>query len=234
MILMKRTKFVMLAVKVALVLMGAGYAAWTQVFTIQSTVNTGELFVKVGSDSNTYEVLNEDDEVVASGNLDTTDDYLNLSVDDTATVTNLDGDVDTLTELTFALSDMYPGTRVISVITFENLGTLKTITAYSTDGDNSIELDAQSNQDLWDDLEFTVTVGAVDTVISGEDTDGSKLEDIAEAIADAVGELDVDDTVTVTIVQELPIESENDTQGQTVEWTIPLIFGQYNPTAEAE
>jgi hypothetical protein len=239
MVLMKRTKFVMLAVIVALVLMGAGYAAWTQVFTIESTVNTGELFVQVENTSNEYEVLNSDGDVVASGNLDTTDDYLNLSV---ATAEGdpsvINGENGTLSELTFELYKMYPGTRVISDITFQNLGTLKAKTVYSTD----IDLDASRSVELWKDIVIEVKVDSVvefttkgETYTTGEAKLEAKLEAVAAAIADAVGELDVDAAAkTVTIVQELPISSLDVTEGKTVEWTIPLIFEQYNPTAEEE
>jgi len=44
---MKRTRFVLWVIVAAMVLMGAGYAAWSQTFTINSTVQTGHLYVKV-------------------------------------------------------------------------------------------------------------------------------------------------------------------------------------------
>lgn len=44
---MKKTRFILWVVVAAMVLMGAGYAAWSQTFTINSTVQTGHLYVKV-------------------------------------------------------------------------------------------------------------------------------------------------------------------------------------------
>ena len=123
---MKRTKFIMLAVVVTLALMGAGYAAWTQMFRLESNVSTGELFVKINNSSNYYEVLDADGEVVSKENLDTQNDYLDLSVD--STVEGEGTDRETLTQLVFNLNKLYPGVRVTSVITFENLGTLKVVT----------------------------------------------------------------------------------------------------------
>ena len=55
---MKRTRFTLLAVVVALALMGAGYAAWTQAFNLGGNVSTGELFIKITEDHE-YVVLDE-------------------------------------------------------------------------------------------------------------------------------------------------------------------------------
>jgi predicted ribosomally synthesized peptide with SipW-like signal peptide len=42
---MKKTKFLALVLVVAVVLMGAGYAAWTDAFKVDNTIETGELAV---------------------------------------------------------------------------------------------------------------------------------------------------------------------------------------------
>jgi len=49
---MKRTKFLALVLVVAVVLMGAGYAAWTDTFRVDSTIETGELSVELSCAKN--------------------------------------------------------------------------------------------------------------------------------------------------------------------------------------
>lgn len=65
---MKRTKFLALALVVAVMLMGAGYAWWTDELVINSTVTTGE--VDLQFDANLEDLLfNEDNEGVAYGEI---------------------------------------------------------------------------------------------------------------------------------------------------------------------
>lgn len=215
---MKRTKFIMLVVVVALVLMGAGYAAWTQVFTIDSTVSTGELFVQVVNTDNTYEVVDADGNRVSGGDLDTDNDYLDLKV---TSKSDGEGERQTLTELSFNLNNMYPGTRQTSKIEFKNLGTLKTITAF-----NNLAIDPSGGNALWNDLVIEVNGNRV----ADGNNAGVKLENLAEAIRDAVGELEPGGSADVTIVQELPFSSENETEDLSLKWTVPLEFRQYNAT----
>jgi len=214
---MKRAKFIMLAVIAALVLMGAGYAAWTQVFTINSTVSTGELFVQVKNTGNTYEVLDSDDNVTESGVLNTTNDYLNLAVNTTAIDEGTSRE--TLTQITYNLAKMYPGTRVISEITFENFGTLKAVTSY-----NNLVINPSSGNALWTDLEIKVN----GSPIANGSNSSEKLENLALAISTAVGNLEPGTLKTVTIIQELPITSGNSTEDLSLTWTLPLTFSQYN------
>ena len=214
---MKRTKFIMLAVVVALALMGAGYAAWTQMFRLESNVSTGELFVKINNSSNYYEVLDADGEVVSKENLDTQNDYLDLSVD--STVEGEGTDRETLTQLVFNLNKLYPGVRVTSVITFENLGTLKVVTDVDN---NTIVLPSEDDLVLLDALE--VKVNGVTVTGSGYD----KFNNLVEAITGAIGELEPGDDVSVEIIQGLPYESGDATEGLDLEWVIPLVFKQQN------
>jgi hypothetical protein len=217
MVLMKRTKFIILTVAAALILMGAGYAAWMQIFTIDSSVSTGELFVQVTNvaGSNVYEVVNASDEVVESGSLDTTDDYLDLSVS-TQSV-GADTDRETLTDITYTLSKMYPGTRVISQIKFENLGTLRTVVKYS-----DLVLNPSAGNALWNDL-----VIKIDGVAVGG-SGAEKHTNLADAIKNKIGILEPGNSITVEIVQELPYSSTNSTEDLSLTWTVPLTFEQYN------
>ena len=43
---MRKPKFLALALVVAIMLMGAGYAQWTDVLTIENTVTTGDMNVE--------------------------------------------------------------------------------------------------------------------------------------------------------------------------------------------
>jgi hypothetical protein len=47
---MKKRKFIMIILVVSLMLMGAGYASWSQAFSVANDVDTGELEVKVLTD----------------------------------------------------------------------------------------------------------------------------------------------------------------------------------------
>ncbi|MGI6707434.1 MAG: hypothetical protein ACOX6S_14805 [Clostridia bacterium] len=213
---MKNTRLVLVVVVAALVLMGAGYAAWTQTFSIQSTVSTGELFVKVSEGEHKVEIENVDGEI-APGE---TENFLEFSELHTETTTDKSGDITTLTELKFTLEGMYPGVKQTSVLKFQNLGTLKTVTELN--GSPSYEGDIT----LLDKLDIRVNEGSL---ISGNGAE--KLNNLAEAIRAAVGELDLEDLKTVTVVIELPLkenETDNSAEGLSLTWEIPLIFEQYN------
>jgi len=225
---MKRTKFVLLALVAAMILMGAGYAAWSQTFTINSTVSTGELFVQVSdADDGTDGIITSVkidtdgdgtyDEEVTSGDAE---EYY-LGGYPTATLgdefTSSDGEETSYATLTYDIPEIYPGTEVTSQIKFTNLGTIK----IKTVGEGI----AVNNNSLWDELIIKV---------NDEEIDGSgqtKLDNLAEALAAAVGDegdLEPDDPATVTIVQELPISSENDTEKKDLTWSVRLTFEQYN------
>ncbi|NMA95953.1 MAG: hypothetical protein GX974_07925 [Clostridiales bacterium] len=203
---MKRTKFILMAVVVALVLMGAGYAAWSQVFELRGTVSTGELFVDVTQGDHEYEVLDSDGEIVTDGELDTKEDYLDLSVNSSKTG---EGEGETLTEINFTLNDMYPGTRVISNLKFTNRGTIKTVAALD-------EEDFSMPEDLI--LEFKIQVEGQEITV-----DGNNLSELLEYLV-----LEPNDDMEVTVIQEFPHESGNDTEREQFTWSVPIIFEQYN------
>ncbi|NLZ92887.1 MAG: hypothetical protein GX922_02535, partial [Firmicutes bacterium] len=55
-----------------------------------------------------------------------------------------------------------------------------------------------------------------------------KLEALADAIAEAVGVLEVDaEAKTVTITQELPKGSDSETENKDLNWSVELLFEQY-------
>lgn len=224
---MKRTKFVLLALVAAMILMGAGYAAWSQTFTITSTVSTGELFVQVSDEGITSVIVdaNGDGDYVDADDVDVdagnADDYYLVY----PTVATENGDPSgagesTLAKIAYTI-DLYPGTQVTSKIDFKNLGTIKTKQPVVSATDGSIIGD-----ELWDDLVISVNDGAA---IEGEGQE--KLDNLANAIAEEVGDLEPngDGTASVTIVQELPITSGNETENkESLDWEVEFTFEQYN------
>ena len=204
---MKRTRFTLLAVVVALALMGAGYAAWTQTFTLTGDVKTGELFIKI-DETHDYVVLDESGEPA-----DAADDP---GFDVIKTETDGEGDRKTITELTFNLSNMYPGTRISSTISFENLGSIKAVASVG-------EVEYPADYTLWDALDITV---------GGSTIEGSgqvKFDNFKDAIIGYVEELDPESSaVSVEIVFDLPYGSDDTTENLSLTWTIPIVFGQQN------
>jgi len=233
---MKRAKFVLLVVVAALVLMGAGYAAWTQTFTISSTVSAGELFVKVDHENTgvTVETWDPGSEkfkgVPVGGNYG--EFYLNTEdADNVVSVeqgtSSSDGE-QTLASIKYSLGDIYPGTKITSTISFENLGTLKVKTS------GRPVLDQNTDTGLLGYMNITVKNSSGLEITFKSTENAATLEDLAEAISDAVGVLDVKNgnakfKEVVTLEMELPFEtSDNSTERLRMEWTIDLQFEQYN------
>lgn len=97
---MKKMRIITIVLSVALVLAGAGYAAWTDRLTINTSVQTGKLDVNFKDGSVTW---NNDNEGVAGG-------YVTVREDgNTASVT---------------LNNLYPGAAAIVNILVKNDGTI--------------------------------------------------------------------------------------------------------------
>jgi hypothetical protein len=231
---MKKTRFILLALVAAMVLMGAGYAAWSQTFTITSAVSTGELCVVVSE-------ADEKDGIITSVKVDTNGDgsyddeggFVVVAPDEaaanylpdgypSATAENFDNNI---SALTYTIPKIYPGVQITSQVKFTNAGTIKTQTSVNT------ENCTVTNSTLFDALKITVN----GTDISG--TGGDKLSALANAIATAVGELEPGDnnSKTITIIQELPIgePGDNTTENQTGDtWRVGFVFEQYNAPTE--
>ena len=218
---MKRTKFILLALVAAMVLMGAAYAAWTQAFTIQSTVSTGELFVKIAQGNiNKVEVQKGTTYEDVTSSLNTN--YLTYSATETAGDPQKgDSQSATLSKISYNLSKMYPGTRLTNTLTFQNLGTMKTKTVILNTSNIS-----DTDSALWNALVIKVNNG---NAIAG--TGATKLTNLENAILAAIGEeLEPDATATtITIVQELPYTSTDATENIIdFSWTIDLQFEQFS------
>lgn len=209
---MKKSRFIMLTLVAALVLMGAGYAAWSQTFTISSTVQTGELFVKIENTGNSVDVLKNGNYTPSSSGAD----YITFTAAPEE-VTDTNGKT-TLASFSSAIGNMYPGTKVTSVLKFANLGTLKAKAKL----EGSI---SNTGSQLWNDL--VITVNGTPITGSGE----AKMNTLASTIAGLVSELEPNGEVTVTIIQELPIDSSNNTENQDLNWRVNFTFEQFNATS---
>lgn len=98
---MKKTKFIALALIVALSLVGAGYALWTDSININGTVGTGE-----------FEVIVESVHVQPSSQY-VKDNGSNVNpAKDTANI---------------LIKDMYPGSHATAYVTVKNTGTVKAV-----------------------------------------------------------------------------------------------------------
>lgn len=114
---MRNKKFLAAVLVVAMMLMGAGYAAWSQSFTINGTVQTGELLVKYHS-SQLARIEKLD---IPAGYDDCLVDDVNGFDDCYMTVNQGKIDNDTLF---MSVEKMYPGSACRSTFRFLNKGTL--------------------------------------------------------------------------------------------------------------
>lgn len=93
---MKKTKYLALVLVVAIMMMGAGYAYWSDTLVINNTITTGELNVAMSGES------------LTDGN----DPYTDVEV----TLNN--------NTLTYNVGDLYPGKTINYGVTFTNNGTI--------------------------------------------------------------------------------------------------------------
>lgn len=219
---MKRTKFVLLALAAAMVLMGAGYAAWTQSFNISGNVSTGELYVDVEHVGTVVEVTNSAGEYVEASTVDPN--YLS-GLNNVVTSNESDG---TLTSISYSLHDMYPGTRITSTIRFDNTGTI------GVKGNVSVK--SISGYALWNAMNVMLGYYVDGEYIEDEvgESGPDKLQSLADLIQSRLLSLDTDDEpVEIVIVQELPYSDEESEKLET-SWSLQVQFEQYNAQAQVD
>jgi len=137
---MKKTRFLILTLAVAVMIMGAGYAAWTDRIETNTTVQTGELNVSLtdvgvgwGGDWGTHKGIKNDD-------VDTID-----ALEDNFTI---DKDKEGQA-VTFTFENVYPGVKLGTNYNMKNLGTMPAfiddvqvdIKAYREDGSRIYNLE---------------------------------------------------------------------------------------------
>jgi len=205
---MKKTRFMLLALVAALILMGAAYAAWTQSLTITSTVETGELFVKVDNRNTIVEV-----DKTGNGGYEPADVNINDVVKITGTESRKAGEGTTITKINYTLGNVYPGTRINSELALTNLGT---INASASVADITID-----NNLLWNALKISVN----DQSVAGNTVEEKKA-DLRNKIEAAIAGLNSNTGSTLRIKQEFPYSSGNETENQTLNWSIIVNFEQ--------
>ena len=171
-IIMKNKKFITAVLVLSMMLMGAGYAAWTQDFTVTANVNTGELDIALSTDGEVVisTVIGDDteatiDELYAEGEVE---------VDET----------EDAYAATATLYDMYPGAIADFDIVVTNTGTVGI--QLDNIGD-AVEVDdavlgTYTITAVIDDASSDIAVGETETVhytvefVDGENDDSENLE----------------------------------------------------------
>lgn len=113
---MKKTRIIAIVLAIAVMLMGAGYAYWSDTLVINNTVTTGEFQVSFTA-MEPFPFIVDSDEYLDS---DITPNYGELLA--AGGVTNT---------LTVTVSDMYPGSMALYAMKAENLGTIPAVFDYA-------------------------------------------------------------------------------------------------------
>lgn len=120
---MKKTRFLVLALVVAVMLMGAGYAWWNDTITITNKVSTGVLDVDIVSQTVTPDTQ-----------------YVKMSVVPDFVEDSDDGDAATI-----KFDDIYPGVGGKATLVFKNKSTM----AVKLDRNMSFDLDPKDENFWW-------------------------------------------------------------------------------------
>ncbi len=163
---MKKTKLILCTLVAAMMLMGAGYAYWTDTLTINNTVSTGNLEVKISH------IESRDYDNLKSSNAFTDDekdeDYVN-GLGESSSIKILNSGK----RLEFKNENLYPGSGFWLNFKIKNTGTvpvkLKDITYQITKNGT----DKEKEKDIKDDFRYTIGK-IVKTTISGLN-DGSNI-----------------------------------------------------------
>ncbi|HHY91587.1 MAG TPA: hypothetical protein GX503_07970 [Clostridiales bacterium] len=113
---MQRTKFLALVLAVAVVLMGAGYAAWTDTFRVDSTIETGELSVELSDARNDSDAKVKVFEVKKN-------EYREAEARDNINVVGPQIDSNKK-KVTFQFKNLFPGTKAYTKFKAKNNGTV--------------------------------------------------------------------------------------------------------------
>ncbi|MBF8982471.1 hypothetical protein IZY60_02865 [Lutibacter sp. B2] len=151
---MKKTKFLALALAAGIMMMGAGYAAWTDDFTAVNTVNTGTLEVSLAEADNYADIYlahgdNAFDDTQVNGDwerITDNNDYYNITMKTDTTVDK---------QVTFNFTNVFPGVTATSYFKLQNSGTvpaaIQTVTVDVTDKDGkTIDANNPANKELYD------------------------------------------------------------------------------------
>lgn len=219
---MKKTRFLILALVVAVMLVGAGYAWWSESVQISSTVNTGYLDVDAQNPTAYTEFL--------SGNLLGKDIYLpdnNYSKAGIAFVPSTDSQNDD-DSVTVTFSDMYPGskgtakfdiinnsTMGVKLVRFMNASALGTLEAVDVSISPKFK-NEDANWPLDDDIRL-------DAVYTNGVLTGYKMPDIFDDVIFDKGEV-LEVKITAIVSKDL----DNSGEKGTLTLNLTPKFVQFN------
>ncbi|WDV45643.1 hypothetical protein PV797_19440 [Clostridiaceae bacterium M8S5] len=136
---MQKTKFISLALILSLILIGAGYAGWTETFVSTNNINTGNLKIDYveGNEKHQADIYEHYDEIWQNIHPGDNNDY-NIKMDYERIKASNSDDAGSVI---FNVTNLAPGTIYWSSFSLKNVGTvpaaLKNVVA-STSGDNEL------------------------------------------------------------------------------------------------
>ncbi len=210
---MKKTKYLAGALAVSIMLMGAGYAAWTQNFVVSNTVNTGsmdfdlgvypELSVNRPTPTTPEQKANE--QIYIDSEKYTT---MAVSVDQNSYAIKVD------------TTKLYPGSKRPYVVSITNTGTmpikLGDLTNTFTDAKGNIITDQTP-------LKFTYEVWPEDRSGHGPFYSVAEFKTFLKS-----QEISVKNTLSFRVTQELPITAENSLENQNFNYLLNFKYVQFN------
>lgn len=204
---MKKTKYLALVLVVAIMMMGAGYALWTDTLVVNSTVKTGILdvdFIEIA------EPVNDPTLVTVYSGIET----LSTHADDNG----WDRD-----KVVVRIGNLYPGAKVTRTITLKNVGTIP------------VKVDSLNFQTLLlSDTEgqrVEPILQHMNVAIKVEGQTFTLPKSVSPLIVAEAGdfEIAVNKEITFEIEFQLDENAPNElTEGKTVQYDITTNFKQFN------
>ncbi|MFZ5352000.1 MAG: SipW-dependent-type signal peptide-containing protein [Bacillota bacterium] len=214
---MKKTRFIAAVLCVAIVLMGAGYAAWTDQLVINNTVKTGNLDVSFNEEyCYTQVYIGDEDYITAT--METSPKVLDVTID-----------------------NMYPGTEVCVNSNMSNFGTIPAKFDKAT-----VTIDPESTQALVDAIEIPWLYYYIydengDYVDSGSQSfTGVTLTNLESKINTMLAGVQLEPGHNIVLTGEpgdtmnkhfdilLPSTAGDDTESGNVSFSITLDWKQFN------
>lgn len=150
---MKKTKMLALTLVVAIMLAGAGYAAWTDTIKVNTTLETGEFKVELGMPYARVYILGEEGDAFAKGERIASNPK--NTFEDDAFVEPAQPEIED-NELVFEFKNLYPGTRSYTQWYATNTGSIT-----ATVEDVKVELESTTGSDNIKTLESQMRVNGI-------------------------------------------------------------------------
>ncbi len=215
---MKKTRFLALALVVAMALVGAGYALWSDTLYVESTVNTGHLdvdFIKVEKAKVFGIEIPDPKLVVVDYSIGEDTDF---SYGDHEAF-NKDNPMSNRDKVFLTLTNFYPGAEVSRVMTVKNTGTVPAridITKLlPVNYDVLNTLAAGLNEAVEDDIEITV-----------EPVDDNQKGEMGLNSATVYFPLGVGNEMSFRVNFKFNSKSGNETEHKTYKFLMELPFEQ--------